>query len=66
MCDVKYDMNFIIGTLLYLWPNGKVNMTQTGGQIMNAMRSKTNLKPDQFRTPLQSSYYIENTMLELW
>lgn len=56
MCDVRYDINLMIGTLLYLWPNGRVNTTQTGGQIMNAMSSKTNLKPDQFRTPRQSSY----------
>ncbi len=60
MCDVRYDMNLMIGTLLYLWPNGRVNITQTGGQIMKAMRSKTNLNPDQFKTPRQSSYDTEN------
>lgn len=48
-------MNLMIGTLLYLCPSGRVNITQTGGQIMNAMRSKTNLKPDQFKTPRHSS-----------
>lgn len=55
MCDVKYDINFIIGTLLYLCPSGSVKITQTGGQSTNANINKPNLKPDQFKTPRHSS-----------
>lgn len=55
MCDVKYDMNFIIGTLLYLCPNGKVKTTQTGGTMMKTKNSNMIFHAGQVSDPRQSS-----------
>lgn len=49
-------MNFIIGTLLYLWPRGSANTTQTGGQTRNATNRRIVLKAFQFRLPCHNSW----------
>lgn len=48
-------MNFIIGILLYLWPSGRENTSQTGGQIMNATKRNMIWRPVHLRLPRQSS-----------
>lgn len=49
-------MNLIIGTLLYLWPTGRENTSQTGGQTMNATKRNIILMPVHLRLPRQSSW----------
>lgn len=61
-------MNLIIGTLLYLWPNGRENTIQTGGQIMNATKRNIILMPLHLRLPRQSSWNkrLSSTSLNGW